>query len=259
MRGLVRAPSASIVDCELTHRPRVPIDVELLYRQHGRYVSTLQRLGVKIEWLPPLDRSPDAVFVEDAAVVLDEVSIVCNPGAESRRGEPRTLAPHLPADRPALRAPADESLDGGDVLVVGRNVLVGRSTRTAPSAARWIHDALTPLGYRVASVPVERALHLKTAVTLAGPGCVVVDPLAVDEAALRTALPPGTDWIAVSPHEAPGANVLRVGPTTLVAASAPETAARLRHEGLRVSTLDISEFEKAEAGLTCLSIVFDRR
>jgi dimethylargininase len=265
IRALVRRPSAEIADCLLTFQQRRPIDFDLLARQHRAYVGALEEVGVRVTTLPALAGHPDAVFVEDAAVVLDEVSILCRSGAPSRRAEAGALAPHLPRDRPVRELPESLLLDGGDVLRVGRTLLVGRSTRSSPEAPAALRDLLGDHGYRVVGVGVQGALHLKTAVTAATGADFVVLPGSVDVDEVRRALGGPVRFHTVSPAEAAGANVLRLPATAgaaaaagvvLVPASAPELGARLEALGLTVVGVDLSEFEKAEAGATCLSVVY---
>jgi dimethylargininase len=205
-----------------------------------------------VRHLPSLDDHPDAVFVEDAAVVVDEVALVARPGAESRRGEVATVEDALRALRPLARLEAPATLDGGDVLRVGRRVWVGRSSRTNAKGARRLREILSPLGYDVRETAFTGCLHLKSAATAAADDLVVVNPAWVEPslfAPLR--------HIAVHPAEPFAANVLRLGDSVLVPADAPRTADRLRGAGIRIAPVDMSELAKAEGGLTCCSILVD--
>jgi dimethylargininase len=192
------------------------------------------------------------VFVEDAAVVVDEIAVVARPGAESRRGEVATVEDALRALRPLARVEAPGTLDGGDVLRVGRRIWVGRSSRTNAAGARRLREILSPLGYEVRETAFTGCLHLKTAVTAAADDLVVVNPAWVDPSLLAP-----LRNVAVHPEEPFAANVLRLGDSVLVPTNAPRTAERLRAAGIRVAPLDMSELAKAEGGLTCCCILVD--
>ncbi|HEX6058436.1 MAG TPA: N(G),N(G)-dimethylarginine dimethylaminohydrolase, partial [Gemmatimonadaceae bacterium] len=218
--------------------------------QHDAYEATLAGEGWEVRRLPPLDDHPDAVFVEDVAVVVDEIAILTRPGAPSRRGEVESAEPGLRPLREIARMHPPGMLDGGDVLRVGRRVWVGRSSRTDAEGARQLRAVLAPLGYEVREVSFEGCLHLKTAATAATEDLVVVNPRWVDPAAFAPLRP-----VPVDPAEPFAANVLRLGETVFVAADAPRTMERLRDAGIRVAPLDMSELAKAEGGLTCCSIL----
>ena len=242
----------SIVRCELTHLARAPIDPVRAAAQHVLYEGALAACGWTVRHLPSLDDQPDAVFVEDAAVVVDELAVVTRPGAESRRGEVPTVEAALRALRRVERIVAPGTLDGGDVLRLGRRILVGRSSRTNADGARQLRALLEPLGYDVRPTPFSGCLHLKTAVTAVSDDLVLLNPAWIDAtlvAPLRS--------IEVHPDEPFAANVLRLGDSVLVPADAPRTAERLRVAGVRVAPLDMSELAKAEGGLTCCSILVD--
>jgi dimethylargininase len=250
--ALTREVSPSLARCELTHREREPIDLARARAQHRAYEDALRAMGCDVRRLPAEPDLPDAVFVEDAAVVVDELAIVTRPGAESRRAEVRSVAETLASFR-ALRAiEAPATLDGGDVLVVGRSVYVGLSTRTNQEGALQLAAALAPHGYTVRPLAVRSCLHLKTAVTRVGPSAVLLNPAWVDAAAFD-----GFERIVVHPDEAWGANALAVGPGVLYADTFPRTRDRLLARGLDVHALDASELAKAEGGVTCCSLVFD--
>ncbi len=260
LQGLVRTPGPRLaVDCELTHLAPSAIDFDRALIQHERYVEILRECGVDVRVLPALDGYPDSTFVEDAAVILDEVSVVTRPGAESRRAEAQLLADSLPSDRGRLEIAAPGTLDGGDVLIVDRTVLVGRSSRSNDSGVEALCAGLEPFGYTVQVVDVKAALHLKTVLTAPGPGLLLAAPGLVDLASVRHALP---EHEVLEADEAAGANVLRLRSAprevVLVSSSAPGTARKLEAAGLNVRTVEITEFEKAEAGLTCLSLIWKR-
>jgi len=237
--------------CELTYRARSFIDADRAREQHRQYERLLQELGAEVVSLPAEPDLPDAVFVEDAAVVLDECALVPHMGAPTRRPESASLAAALAAYRDLVHLPPPGTLDGGDVLLLGRTLFVGLSTRTDQEGIAALRERVEPLGYTVRPVPVRGCLHLKSACTDIGKRMLLVNPAWVD-----VALFPGFDTIAIDPEEPEAANVLRVGDTVVASASFPRTAARLAAHGLSVRALDNSEFLKAEGGLTCTSLLF---
>jgi dimethylargininase len=248
--ALTRGVPLSISRCELTHLSREPIDHARAVEQHTAYERALTRLGCRVERLPELPDFPDSVFVEDAAVVFDEVAVITRPGADSRRAEVTSVADALGAYRELVVIQPPGTVDGGDVLAAGRRVFVGVSGRTNADAARQLTGSLGPRGYIVTPVPVHGCLHLKSAVTLASPGALVINPEWVDEAAFD-----GFDLIRVDPMEPMAANVLRVGDVTLCSASYPRTRTRLEAHGIHTEALDATEVAKAEGALTCCSLI----
>ena len=251
MRAIVRQPSAALSRCELTHLARQPIDLARADAQHGAYVAALETQGIDVVILPPEPELPDAVFVEDTAVVVDECAVVTRPGAESRRREVETIALALEAFRPIVHMRAPATLDGGDVLRIGRSFFVGRTARTNDDGIRQLREAVAPHGYAVEAVVPDGCLHLKSAVTYIGRETVLVNPQWVDAGFFGR-------WqcIPVAPEEPSGANALLTGDVVHVAASAPMTRRKLDALGFTTASLDTSEFEKAEAALTCLSLIF---
>lgn len=248
-RAIVRAVSPRLFDAELTHLERRAIDIDLARRQHREYRQVLSNAGLALVEAPSLPQHPDGVFVEDAVVVVDDQAMLTRSGATSRRGEVEGLAPLLAelgyrVER--LKAPA--TLDGGDVLQVGRDVYVGISSRTNPAAVDALGAWLAPLGRKVHPVEVHGALHLKTAATALPDGRIIAQTEALDVAAFG-------DRHLVEAPEASGANVLLLGDHIVIGESAPRTIELLREEGFAVTTLDLSEFEAVEAGPTCLSVL----
>jgi dimethylargininase len=250
MLALTRPVPTSIGNCELTHLERVPIDWERADLQHRRYEQILESLGCRMTRLPALEDSPDSVFVEDTAVVFDECAVISRPGAPSRRGETASVEEVLRTLRPLHCIESPATLDGGDVLRVGRRVFVGLSSRTTAAAVDQLKAFLKPLGYTVHPTGVRRALHLKTAVSELGDGSLLIDPSRIDASAFD-----GATTIEVDPTEPTGANVLFVNGTVLCPESAPRTTATLAAHGYRVLSVDASELGKAEAGLTCCSLL----
>jgi dimethylargininase len=251
--AIVRPPTDALARCELTHIARQPIDLQRARAQHAGYVATLARLGADVIALPAEPEQPDAVFVEDVAVVLDEVAVTTRPGAPSRQAEIPAVADALRAFRPLrhLRPPA--TLDGGDVIVMDRELLVGRSTRSSEAGIAQLADAVGPFGYTVRGVPIGGVLHLKSAATHLGDGVVLANPAWVDPDHLRA-----RRVIDVDPDEPAAANTFRVGAALVMAHGSPRTTARLTAAGFAPVTVELSELQKAEAAGSCMSIVFRR-
>ena len=248
--ALTREVASSITRCELTHLARDPIDLIAARSQHEAYVQALSDAGCTIVRLPVEDALPDSVFVEDAAVVVDEVGVITRPGAASRRPETASVTAALQQYRELVFLEPPAILDGGDVLRAGRTVFVGQSTRTNAEGFRQLSKALTPFGYSVRAVTPHGCLHLKSAVTAFSDNTVLVNPDWVD-----AALFDGLTAITVDPSEPFAANVVRIGDVVLCAAAFPRTAQRLREAGGNVRMVDVSELAKAEGALTCCSIV----
>lgn len=250
--ALTREVSSMLARCELTHLDRQAIDPDRARAQHRGYEECLRALGCEVRRVPPAPDLPDAVFVEDAAVVVDEVAVVTRPGAPSRRDEVGSVAEALATHRPLARIEAPGTLDGGDVLVVGRRVFAGLSTRTNEDGIRQLARALAPHGYDVRPLPVARCLHLKTAVSRVAPRTVLLNPDWVDAREFAA-----FDRIAVHPDEPWAANALCVGGRVVHPQAFPRTRERLAARGLDVRAVDVSELAKAEGGVTCCSLVFD--
>jgi dimethylargininase len=252
--AITRAVSAALADCELTHQPRVPIDVDLARAQHARYEQALAAAGYLVERLAADEAMPDSVFVEDMAVVFDELAILTRPGAESRRREMPAIAAALAPHRPLQEIQPPGTVDGGDVLVAGRHVYVGRSTRTNDAAVAQIRHILGPLGYIVVQADVHGCLHLKSAVTALDEDRLLVNPAWVDAAAFA-----GLRLVEVAPDEPSAANALRLADRVLAARAFPRTAERIAALGLQVELVDASELAKAEGAVTCCSLIVPSR
>jgi dimethylargininase len=238
--------------CELTYLSRQEINIAKAIEQQERYKKALEELGIRVISLPAEPALPDAVFVEDPVVVVDEVAVICRTGAESRRGEAASLAEALAAFRPLRHLQEPATLEGGDVLRIGRDIFVGLSPRTNEAGISQLAAELEPLGYRVRPVPVRNCLHLKTACSYVGD-----DTLLLNRAWLDTTPLDGWKLLDVAEDEPWAANALRIGDTVLVPAGFPRTEAILRRAGLRVHALDLSEFRKAEGSVTCMSVIFE--
>ena len=249
MLAVTRPVPQSLRDCELTHLQRAPIDVALARAQHAEYERALTSLGCEIVHVPAADELPDSVFVEDIAIVLDEIAVVTRPGARSRLLETVDVAATLGAFRQLQFLSEPATLDGGDVLRLGRVLYVGLGTRTNAAGAQQLADVISPHGYEVREVPVDACLHLKSAVTEVAPGVVVINPEWVSGQMF-----PDHAIIEVDPSEPAAANVLRIGGTVVSPAAHPLTNARLSSTA-RVRTVDVSELAKAEGAVTCCSLL----
>lgn len=250
--ALTRPVSGSLSRCELTHLPRAPIDLGRAREQHAGYEGCLRSLGCDVRPLPAADDLPDAVFVEDTAVVLAELAVIARPGAASRRAEVGAVARALAPWRALRRIEPPGTLDGGDMLVLGRRVFAGLSTRTNREGVAQLERALGAHGYRVHPLAVSSCLHLKSAVTAVAPGTVLLNPAWIDAAAFRD-----LERIDVDAREPAAANALVVAGTVVCAEACPRTRERLERAGLPVRPLDMSELAKAEGALTCCSLVFE--
>lgn len=251
LRAITRDVSESIVDCQLTHMERETIDVDRARAQHAEYERALERLGCTVTRLSADATMPDSVFIEDIAVVFDEVAVVTRPGAASRRPEVAGVAKKLSQLRPIVQIVAPGTLDGGDVLVVGHSVFVGRTLRTNDAGIGQLRAAVASYGYSVVPATVHGCLHLKSAIT------------ALDDHTLLA----NRQWIAeeeftrfeivdVDHGEPTAANIVRVGSTLLYASTSPRTLERLVGRGYAVTTVDVSEIAKAEGAVTCCSLIF---
>lgn len=250
--AVTRPVPESLARCELTHLSRVPIDVGVASAQHRQYEEALRKLGCSLRHVPPAHDLPDSVFVEDVAIVLDEVAIITRPGAESRRPEREAVAAVLSEYRPLQSIAAPGTLDGGDVLRLGRTLYVGLSTRTNEDGARQLARHIEPFGYGVELIQMAGCLHLKSAATAIDADHVLCNPDWIDPRAFHR-----VEIIEIDRSEPHAANVLRLGHTILCAASHERTAAGLRGRGYRVCTVDVSELAKAEAGVTCCSLIIE--
>lgn len=248
--AFTRDVSPAIARCELTHVARTPIDVNVARDQHRAYEMLLASLGCEVRRVVPAPAHPDAVFIEDTAVVLDEVAVIARPGAATRRQEVLAVAEVLATLRPLARLEAPATLDGGDVLVIGRAVYVGETGRTNAAGIAQLRAALAPFGYAVHAVPVTGCLHLKTAATALDDTTVLLNPAWVSAAGFSS-----FRVLAVDEAEPMAANVLRVGNELVYGASFPRTLERLRAAGFHPQPVDVSELAKAEGAVTCCSLV----
>jgi dimethylargininase len=245
--ALIRAISPLLDEGGRTHITHDPIDLALARQQHAGYAEALAAAGWEVIALPEAPALPDATFVEDTAVVIGDVAILTRPGAEHRRPEVATVRPALEKFRPVVDLAPRSRLDGGDVLQVDDTVYVGLSQRTDQAGLNALRTVIDP-ALKVVPVPVTGCLHLKTGASNPAPGVILAVADWLDAGAFG-------DLEIIEPPEPSGANTLLAGGTVLVPASAPGTAALLRERGVDTQVVDIGEFHKAEAGLTCLSII----
>lgn len=246
--AITRAVSSTLNECQLTWKQREPIDVALARRQHRAYEHALESLGVSIVELPALDQFPDAVFVEDPAIILDEIAVITTPGTPSRAAEGAAIADTIAKYRPLHRITPPGTLDGGDVVRIGRDLYVGRSKRSNDAGIVQLRALVAPFGYTVTAVALHNALHLKTACTYAGRDTLLANPEWADVSAFR-----GVRLLTTP--EAWGASVLELNNVLVMPASFPATRAVLERAGFSTLPVEISELQKAEGGCTCLSLL----
>ncbi|MGH8093965.1 MAG: dimethylarginine dimethylaminohydrolase family protein [Chthoniobacterales bacterium] len=251
LTAITREVSPSINDCELSFVKKQVIDVAIATAQHAAYQKCLAELGAQLVSLPPEPGLPDAVFVEDPAVVVDEVAVISNMGALARRLETHSLAKALARYRPLRFLSEPATLDGGDVLRVDRLLFVGLSQRTNQAGVKQLGDLLKHYDYQVQPVEVRACLHLKSACSYLGNETLLANRSWLDSTRLR-----GFEWLEVARDEPAAANVLLLNDEIVMPASFPRTRALLERRGFRVRAIDVSELQKAEAGVTCCSVIF---
>jgi dimethylargininase len=252
MLVLTHIPSPKMDRGQRTHVARVSIDYDLAVRQHESYCRLLRRCGAKVCTLDVNRDSPDCVFIEDTALVLDEVAVLASMGAEARRGEPAGIEPDLREHREVHRVEWPAKLEGGDVLPVGRTLLVGLSSRTNSAGVHALQSIVSRYGYRVSPALVHGCLHLKTACTALPDNSLLVNGAWLDSQALE-----GFHLTSIPEEEPWAANVLLIGNSVCIPAEHLHTAALIRERGFEVATVELSEFAKAEGGITCLSLLFN--
>jgi dimethylargininase len=250
--ALTHVVSSNIDQCELSFLQRTRIDFDRAARQHEEYCTLLRNCGLRVIELAVNCAYPDATFIEDTAVVVDEIAVMASMGVESRRGEVAGVESVLTAYREIDRIQSPAALEGGDVLRIGNKVFVGITPRTNVAGVNALKAILEPFGYRVVPVTVRNCLHLKSACTVIDNDTVLVNPHWVDLTNFR-------DFraISVSDDEPWAANSLRVDNILCMHEGFTKTIEILQGQGFSVKTVDISELLKAEAGMTCSSIIFN--
>ena len=252
--AITRQISPRFNECELTHLDRQPIDLDLARAQHHQYEAALRELGCQVISLPPEPNLPDSVFVEDAALVFDEIAVITRPGAESRQPETESIARALLPYRTLFAIEAPGTLDGGDVLRVGQTVYVGLSSRSNRSAVEQLQGFLASYGYAVKGVEVAGCLHLKSAVTQVSEDTLLINPAWVDRAILGE-----MRFIEVDESEPSAANAVWINDTVIYPSGFPKTQRRLEKVGLHLKIVDATEVAKAEGAVTCCSLIFQAR
>lgn len=252
LTAITRKVSSALAHCELSFIERKPIDLAKARAQHHAYEELLAKLGARVVSLPEEPELPDSMFVEDPALVLDEVAIVCPLGTETRRKEAPSIAAALEPFRKLAHVKLPGTLEGGDVLRVGKRVFVGITARSNPEGIRQLAVILERFRYDLTAVAVTGCLHLKSAVTYLGRNTLLANREWFDWKRLE-----GLEWVDVEPSEPHGGNALAIGETVIFPASFPKTLARIEAQGFQVFPLDIRELQKAESGLTCSSLVFE--
>lgn len=249
--ALTREVSPTIGQCELTHLSRSAIDVAVARAQHAKYESCLAALGCKVHRLPPAPELPDAVFVEDCCVVVDELAVIARPGSAARRTETASVAAIMATYRKLHFIEPPGTLDGGDVLRLGDRVFVGLSSRTNLTGIRQLEAFLAPSGYSVTAVNLKSCLHLKSAVTQ-----VEARTLLVNRSWVEPSVFDGFATIDIDPAEPFAANALMVSDCVVYPSAYTRTRRRLEEQGIQVEAIDASELAKAEGGVTCCSVLF---
>jgi dimethylargininase len=251
--AFTREMTPAISNCELTHVARTPIHIDTARAQHKAYEDLLKHLGCTVHRLKALPTMADAVFIEDAAVVLPEIAIITRPGAPSRRAEVAGVAEALKAHRKVLRIEDTmATIDGGDVIVAGKKIFVGQTARTNAFGRDALVRLTSQFGYHVDGITVTKCLHLKSAACLVAPDTMLINPTWAFKQAFHD-----FTVIEVDPSEPYAANALAVGNAVVHAAEFPRTRERLERAGLHVHPIPASELAKAEGGVTCCCLIFD--
>ncbi len=252
-KAIVRPPADSFSLAISEQVPRPVIDVNLARRQHAEYCAAFRAVGIELIVLPPDEEHPDACFVQDTAVIFQNLAVLGRFGVESRRGEAEGIRRELQRHKRVVELRAPATLEGGDVLIVGSRIFVGISARTNRAGYAQLRELLELEGATVEAVPVPSGLHLLSGCCYLGRGVL----LATEPYAHLPAFA-GLDIITVPPDEAPAANALALGSTVMLPAGHPRTEAKIRARGFGVLPIRLSEFAKADGGVTCLSLLLYR-
>lgn len=249
--AITRDVNTGLGNCELTFMPRARIDAGLALQQHQQYQRALSALGCEIINVPTEPGLADSVFIEDTALVLGEVAVLCRPGAVSRRAEVAAVADVLQQYRALAYIRPPGTLDGGDLLQIGKTIYAGLSTRSNRSGIDQLRSIVADYGVSVQTVETTKCLHLTSAVTEVAPGLLLMNPDWVDRSAFGAC-----EFIVIDKEEPHAANALRVGETVIYPSSFPRTAEKLVQRGINVRFIDVSELQKAEGAVTCCSLIF---
>lgn len=248
--AITREISPRFDECEITHVERTPIDLHVARLQHQAYANILKQLGCKVIELPAEPDLPDSVFVEDAAFILPEVGVITRPGADSRKPETESIAQALAPYIRLVHVREPATVDGGDVLVLGKSISVGLATRSNQAAIDQLNALLHEYGYSVTGAQTHGCLHLKSAVTRVDEKTLLINRNWVDADHFA-----GFDLIEVDPSEPFAANCLPIGDAIIFPLAFPKTRVRLEERGYKVITVDVSELAKAEGAVTCCSLI----
>lgn len=251
--AITREVSSRFNECEITHIDRTPIDVKTARAEHREYVKTLTQLGCQVIELPEEPDLPDSVFVEDTAFILDETAVITRPGADSRKPETESIIRALSPYRTLVHVTAPATVDGGDVLVLGKNIYIGISTRSNPAAVEQLQNLLNNYGYKVIGVEMKDCLHLKTAVTRVDDKTLLINKNWVSPTYFT-----GYDLIEVDPSEPFAANCLPVNEHIIFPTAFPKTREKLESLGCKIQTVTVNELAKAEGAVTCCSLIISQ-
>ncbi len=250
--AITREVSSRFNECEITHIDRTPIDLDIARQQHHEYVQALAKIGCQVIELDEERDLPDSVFVEDTAFILPEVAVITRPGADSRKPETESIIRALSSHRPLVHVTAPATVDGGDVLVLGKNIYIGMSTRSTQESIIQLQGLLDNYGYKVIGVELTDCLHLKTAITRVNDKTLLINKNWVDPALFA-----GYDLIEVNPSEPFAANCLPVKNVVIYPTAFPKTQEKLAQKGFKIVNVNLDELAKAEGAVTCCSLIID--
>lgn len=248
--AVTRDISPRFNECEITHIDRAPIDLDIARAQHSQYVNTLRQLGCEVLELPAEADLPDSVFVEDAAFILPQAAVITRPGADSRKPETESIIQALSPHTKLLHVREPATIDGGDVLVIGKNIFIGLSTRSNQEAIRQLNELLNEDGYTVTGVQMHDCLHLKSAVTRVDDDTLLINKNWVDTHHFEQ-----YELIEIDPSEPHAANCLPIGDSIIYPTSFPKTSAKLTARGCKIVSVEVDELAKAEGAVTCCSLI----
>lgn len=249
---ITRKISPRFNECEITHIDRTPIDLEIARIQHDEYVKALAHVGCQVVELPEEPDLPDSVFVEDTAFILPEVAVITRPGADSRKPEIESIIRALSPYRTLVHVTEPATVDGGDVLILGKNIYVGLSTRSNMQAVDQLNEALGKFGYKVFGVELTDCLHLKTAVTRVDDTTLLINKNWVDASHFN-----GFQLIDVDASEPFAANCLPIKNKIIYPTTFPKTQKMLEEKGYSVVNVNLDELTKAEGAVTCCSLIIE--
>lgn len=253
LKVLVHTPSFNLQNCELTYLESEKIDMQKALEQHQAYIKMIQECGVEVDVIQDNLDLADSVFVEDPIIVFDEVAVLTSMGVESRRGESEALENYFSKIKPIKHIKLPAKIEGGDVLVIGKTVYVGLSPRTNQEAINKLSNILEPYGYEVIGVKVHGCLHLKTGCTALDEKTVLINKEWVDEQPFKK-----YHLLDTLKDEPFGANIMQINGYICMNEAFPKTLEFVKTLGYKVKSCDISEFVKAEAGLTCMSVRYNK-